>query len=386
MINKKTLIIIAITAGLMLAVFLSWVFYAQSELVIYDPDNCGPTGLKAINLLLEREGYQTSSMRSLVLKNKDLVIMPTNFHFKSDLSKQVLAWVASGGTIVELAQDRPVLHRESLSTVPLFAPELEVKSFHNKMIAADITWLRNLQYHCQNESLYTTLQPPDGFYAIKQHFFIYSYQYGEGRIINWNDPDGLTNATLKKYPNNAVIFAILVERFSKSPRISFLNLNPVVSNQENNRDFQVDWQPYWISILLALVGVCLLLWKIAARFGRPRPLFLAEGRSAAEFVYAMAMLFQQANAQEMVISNLYTSLTKVVAELTCLPLDSSPNVFRTRLVTLLGQKEADRVIEVLELGIKIRNKRLSGRAFLDTATQLDICRKGLIAWKKFKHA
>lgn len=140
----------------------------------------------------------------------------------------------------------------------------------------------------------------------------------------------------------------------------------------------------------------LILWKLTVRFGRPRPLLLTKGRSADEFVYSMAALFQQADLKEIVLDNLYQRLWMVINKITGLPSGSNLTVLNDHLIALTGKEYAQKVISAMELylkyqdikyqdikyqDIKYQGQKISRASFLELANQLDLYRKELSEWK-----
>jgi hypothetical protein len=165
----------------------------------------------------------------------------------------------------------------------------------------------------------------------------------------------------------------------------------------------------------------LLIWKLAARFGRPRPLILAKGRSLDEFVYSMAGLFQQAKIYQLVLENLWGDLIKLMAELTHLPVSAAPEQLIARMGSLTGAdyhylleirtdldsqnrrsannnnsgslKKLNSILNAIlcviswnyfigrMIGASIGGK-VSKQRFLAIALKLDACRKELREWRK----
>jgi hypothetical protein len=377
MTNHKLMPIVGtVIASLILIAFLIWVSWTQSNLTGYDPNDYGPSGLKAIQLLLRKEGYQTGKIFTLDRDDTGLVIAFTPVELSRNQRKKVLAWVESGGTIIELAQFSPALTpKETPNRIRM---ENLNSDHQSKVSISKVEWLGNLQYHIGGDLVFTTARPDEGYFAIGKNFFIYRYVYGKGRIIHWNDPDGLTNLHIKENPDNAVIFAMLVKRFSQSNRIAFFDLTSQMEKPIPPVDLSTEFTRFWLAGLLAVVGIGLLLWKISVRLGRPRPLILAKGRSADEFIYSAASLFQQANARTIVIDSLLAELWQTIRDITGLPVGSEPGMMIARLQIITG-KNYD---AILELSAGIHNPNTSKRDFLKIALSLDTYRKELKEWRK----
>jgi len=258
---------------------------------------------------------------------------------------------------------------------------------------------RSLNYHPGGALIYSTTRPVQGLMAKGGKFFIYIDHYGAGRIIHWNDPDGLTNIHLRKFPDNAVLFILLMQEYAIPPRIVFCN--DLLLPDNHSAYSGMHREKYWLGAFLLLAGAGLLLGKLTVRFGRPRPLSLAKGHSADEFVYSMAALFQQADLKEIVLDNLYQSLRQKIIKITGLTSESDWAALNDHLIALTGKEFAQKVILAMELyqkyfdikyqdikyqdikyqDIKYQRQKISRTKFLELANQLDLYRKELSEWK-----
>lgn len=378
MLRKKWILILGLGAAcLILMIFLFWVSWTQSQLTSYEFDNYRPYGLKALQLLLKKEGYQTAKIEGPDHDYQKIIIIPSRGPLNISLTKKILAWVKAGGTLFELAESDPSLQTD-------FEQEVWQKTFganyEQKKITPDggIDWLEGLNYHPGSEFVSTVDQPQQGFFSIKGGYFIYLEEWGAGRIIHWNDFKGLTNIRLKKYPDNAVIFAMLVQEYAKSNRVGLMEISSETEILPPRPNPLTQLNRFWAGSFLVFMGIVLFLWKISARFGRPRPLVLAKGRSADEFIDSMAALFQQAGGRAVIADNLLTCLNEIIGSITGLPPGNAPEIMSLRLSALTGKDYQ----ELFVLCAKIKNPRLSRREFLRIAICLDIYRKELLEWRK----
>ncbi|HEX7712932.1 MAG TPA: DUF4350 domain-containing protein [Bacillota bacterium] len=371
--SKHKVIMGLVALGLLMGIllFLSWVSLSQKKLVAYDANSYGPDGLKALDLILKKSGYQVTLVHSLPVNHQSLLILVTTTRLSAKQQKTILTWVSAGGNVLELASSWPSLTRES--------DILDVTAGRPFQSDAANLNLSGLTYHISKNWVPVLDDPEQGFYEVGDQYFIYRSSYGSGSIINWNDIAGLTNRYLKTFPDNAAVLVTLLRSFYPSGRVSFYNMAFVSDNSDTDWRLSMVFSRYWIVCLLALMAIILLIWKLAARFGRPRPLILARGRPFDEFVYSMAGLFQQAKIYQMVLDNLWRDLLKAVAELTHMPVAAAPE----QLIAGLNVHTGNHYRSLSDFCSYFDHPtKLSKEQFLTIALQLDAYRKELTEWRK----
>jgi hypothetical protein len=370
---KRSLVLMILVFILALLIFVLWAGLSQQELAAYEPGNYGPYGLKAIDLLLSKAGFQTSVTGVLEDKYDQLLIYTSGLPFADQYRHQILEWVKTGGTILELARFKPQLDPNNDQEKPfiLRKPNAACGFYHRGI---------KLKYHPGGDLIFAGAVSDVNLISKGKRRVVYLNRYGAGRIINWNDPDGITNTHLQKYPDNAVIFTLIVNKYANSRRIVFYSPDSFKGAQNRAK---IGDDNYWYGGSLLVIGVIMLLWKLSARFGRPRPLILAKGRSADEFIYSMAALFQQADSKAMVLDNLYRALLLIISKITGLPLDSDVNAMLNRLEVLMG-KDYDRqkIFVAIEFYQKYKDRKINTPGFLELAGKLDACRKELNQWSQ----
>jgi hypothetical protein len=374
--HKVTLSLLTFGLVLGILLFLSWVSLSQQKLIAYDTKSYDPYGLKAVGLLLQKSGYSVIPINRLPADHQQLVVIVTTAKLPVMLERKLLHWIASGGTLIELTSAQPSLNRYSHH----FA-HLNTKG--NQQFTTEYQPLAGLTYHIKNDWVTTAINPEQGFYGSGNQYFIYRQSIGSGSLISWNDIEGLTNRHLKMHPDNAVIFATLIQAFASSHQVGFYNLAFITDESSFNPQTGEFLSHYYGAGLLFFIGIILLIWKLAARFGRPRPLILAQGRSYDEFVYSMANLFQQAKIQQMVLDNLWRDLLKIIAALTQLPVDTAPDLLIARLNMITG-RHYDPILSLYPQGNRLA-KNLPKQQFLMVALKLDAYRKELKEWRKSSH-
>jgi hypothetical protein len=367
--NRGALILVILIIGLV--VFLSRVASKQQKYTLYDPNSYGPDGFKALNLLLASNEYRPVSLEAFGKRPAPALVVYTAGRIP-DLEKQsIVNWVKSGGILVELAQSKPCFTSKNR----LFSGMAEHK------ISASDARFSGLTYTVQNGQLYGIAPPAEGFFRLRRNGIITRQPLGKGFLLTWTDPRGLSNRSLKAAPDNGVIFILWLKTAYPSGTLNFLDLRYTKSPLSGPKELSGDlFSRYGYTVLLLLAGAGLTLWKIAARFGRPRPLRIIRGRSYDEFVTFLARLFQRADAQNFAVERLWNALITVIANLTGLPPDTPvPSLLeRLRNVT---RRDYPRLREIDRL-LRQPSLRLSKRKFLAVALILDTCRKELLEWKK----
>jgi hypothetical protein len=367
--NRGALILVILIIGLV--VFLSRVASEQQKYTLYDPNSYGPDGFKALNLLLASNEYRPVSLEAFGKRPAPALVVYTAGRIP-DLEKQsIVNWVKSGGILVELAQSKPCFTSKNR----LFSGMAEHK------ISASDARFSGLTYTVQNGQLYGIAPPAEGFFRLRRNGIITRQPLGKGFLLTWTDPRGLSNRSLKAAPDNGVIFILWLKTAYPSGTLNFLDLRYTKSPLSGPKELSGDlFSRYGYTVLLLLAGAGLTLWKIAARFGRPRPLRIIRGRSYDEFVTFLARLFQRADAQNFAVERLWNALITVIANLTGLPPDTPvPSLLeRLRNVT---RRDYPRLREIDRL-LRQPSLRLSKRKFLAVALILDTCRKELLEWKK----
>jgi hypothetical protein len=374
--HKVTVSLLFLGLGLGILLFLSWVSLSQQKIIAYDTNSYGPYGLKAVSLLLQKTGYSVTPINRVPVDHQQLIVLVTTTALPVNQEKKLFQWMADGGTLIELTSARPSLHLNAHRLILL-------NTAGNQTFTTNYPSLAGLRYHLQNDWVTTIMNPQQGFYGKDHHYFIYRQSVGLGSLIAWNDLEGLTNRQVKIFPDNAVILATLIQTFAATHQVSFYNLAFITSDSQFPGGTGELLNHYAGACLLGMIGIMLLIWKLAARFGRPRPLILAQGRSYDEFVYSMANLFQQAKIQQIVLDNLWRDLLKIMVELTQLPVDTAPDLLIARLNRITGH-HYDPMLALYPQGNR-QGKNFPKQQFLRTALQLDAYRKELTEWKKSNH-
>lgn len=387
--NKYFVCILGLVLILCVLLFLSWVALSEKKFDVYAPESYSPEGLKAIHLLLAKSGYHVSIIEKVPESRRNLLVVITTNAWRGDGPtgqwKPLLDWVRRGGTIMELSAGFPSIQVTG-KKLSLLNIQTGRNFYPNGRL---VPLLDNLKYHPNKTQIAVMKHPEQGFYGAGNRFFIYRQSYGAGQLIFWNDVDGLTNHFLKLHPDNGVIFAAIIREFSSSGGIDFYNLAFKVEHFKTIQRPTMTFNHFWVGGLLLILTVVIVIWKLAARFGRPRPLTLVRGRSYDEFVYSLAGLFEQAGIRKFVLDNLWRDLMKTMADLTRLPMDAPPEQLIMAMNRLSG-KEYGPLMKLhssfSDLSDKpewgVGKKKLSSKQFLVIASQLDEYRKEFRAWKK----
>jgi hypothetical protein len=375
---KRAVLFMAVLVVVAFAVFLLWTALAQQELSAYNPRSFDAYGFKGIHSLMVQAGFQFKITRSIEDDDlpglDELLVITTKPGFPKVYRRKILNWVKDGGTVLELSNSMPVF---SFASDKLDSRNVDPQ--RRVCYPAEKSGL-NLKYHLGGDLIYTALRADQGLVLKDRRFISYVDHHGIGRIIHWNDPDGLTNMYIHKFPDNAVLFTLLMKEYVESRRIVFC-YRPIFKTKADLANGN-QYERYWLGGFLLLVGVCLLLWKLAVRFGRPRPLQLAKGRSADEFVYSMADLFQQADLKAIVLDNLYQRLLQAICRLSGLSPLADWETVNDFLALRLGKEYAQKAGAAVGLYRKYQqNRKITKQEFIELAGLLDRYRKELTQWK-----
>ncbi|MGE5557748.1 MAG: hypothetical protein ACM3WV_03965 [Bacillota bacterium] len=356
----------------LLSLYCLYIFNLEEKLELYDPMSFGSNGLSAIRMLLEKEGFRCAKAGKFLGGPGDLWIVSSFARNLPAERKRILSWVKSGGTVVELARMEPCLDpfrndwKKTSITGGIVPPKPGYKPF------------QGLKYVLNERSLYTRNKPFEGYYGSGPDHFIYLNRYGRGNVVSWNDPGGITNDHVAENPDNAVIFAMLVRSFARGRAVRFYRLKlpgKALKNKEpHNKNIS--------AILLLLAGAGILLWKSTARFGRPRPLILTQGRALDEFVYSLAALFQQAGMRAFILDNLWKGLLIAAGQAAGLNERTDPEKISRRLSAVTGRDFSARIARTFADLEAFRASSGKGSDFLQLAVRIDRLRKEIRSWKK----
>lgn len=342
----------------------------REDLTLYHPESYGQWGYKGVFLLLQKAGFALETVEELPPETTGPAVIFTRKFLSPEKLEGILQWVKSGGTVVEMAHLQPQLVSAD-------------KEFKYRTIGAgrrpavsEEAIFSRLFYYPKGGGVFTLCRPENGLYRLEEDYLIYTHAYGEGRIVTWTDPRGLVNAHVKEYPDNAVIFILLLQNLAvKGDTLFFMN---------PGRDYfsfsagEARWsRPNQVGIILLLAVGFLVFWQTTVRFGRPRPLPEKAGRSYGEFVDSLAELFQQAGAGEFILERLLTELTGEISEIAKLPPEAGPEILAARLQKITGGNY-QRLVEIAGKTGKKKNRR---RLFSE-ALCLERYREELAAWKK----
>jgi len=380
--------------GLLLAIALALFFtfgYAvavREQLTLYHPESSGQYGYKGVFLLLQRAGYTVKTVKDFPLESRGPVICFTGRFVPLEEKEKILAWVESGGTVVEMAGSLPRL-------LP-FEEEYKFIVPGREGAVSQRPVFSGVEYYPMGAGFFTLRSPENGLYHIDGDYLIYFHRYGEGAVITWTDPKGLLNKHLKAYPDNAVVFTLLIREFAPGGDLFFLH--PPIGAQGGKRSALTTalqgFRPRRGGIALLFLAGILVFGKATARLGRPRPLPEETGRSYREFLDSLAGLFQQAGAGYFVLERLLADLLAEAAAVAKLPPGTPPELLAENLARLTGGDFR----RLPEIAVKIekaraeaagggkkagrRRRKENRRQLLADALCLERYREELETWKK----
>lgn len=364
-----------LVGGALLALLFTYTLYVsfiQYQSSLYNPESARLIGCKALSMLLTEAGFTEAKQDS---SEQTGVYVVLTKGLNPVLRENCLQRAEAGGVIVELPSGQPMI-----------APDQEtnlVIGVRGRECVPQSSDLKELGYHVGSNMVYRADRPETGILSVDGYYFVYSQAYGKGTILTWADPAGLTNGKLKEYPDNAVIFTLLLQNIAADDTVlAFVdgrNLQggavPAAAEEEEKTVIS-----RWDAYLLLLLGLGLTFWKMAARLGRPRPLVPTDNRSYDEFVRSLASLFQQAKAGRIVLDNLYRALQETACEITGLSAETPQEELFGRLAEMTGRDFGG----VLGIYQSLQNSGHILRAgrMLKMALKLETIRKELEQWKK----
>jgi hypothetical protein len=347
--------------------FLGWVFRAQQNFVALNFESYESHGSKALFLFLQRNGYSFQHSTQLPDKADRIVLVLTNNAPRNNWA-DMRNWLKQGGTAIELAMGKPALT----------AKRTLLRRFDSNIAPApEAPFLTGLYYQPYRQELYAISKPETALFRTDGYSPIYLEKVNTGKLITWCDPLGLGNSHLKNYPDNGLSFILLLHTLSLSREILIYSPPQLASTAWSRQfSYRLQWTIFFIA-----TGIIVVLWKLSARFGRPRPLRLMNGRSYDEFIVSMASLFQQADARQFLLDNLWKQLYHTAVELSGVPVHTAPEEVQTSLDGVLTAGQG-RFIQLYRRVTDPQTLKLSRKDFLHLLIELGHYRKELQQWKK----
>jgi hypothetical protein len=368
---KKILLYGGMTLIALLALFLAKIAATQANWALHDPNSFSPGGYRALNLLLAANRYRLVKIADFRADLRRPLIIFTANPLPAGVRRRIFKWVAAGGTLIELAQTRPQFTAQPF--------QILTKGAGQTLPAQGAPLLMGLTYTVKGDPLYGLKRPAKGFVALNDVWLASLEPHGRGTTLVWCDPNGLANRSLITAPDNGVIFGLVLKSTVPAGALPYLDWRYLPQNSgRGDAAWRNIFNRYGLVLLLVVAGIGLTLWKLAARFGRPRPLALSRGRSYNEFVTSLAQLFQRARAETFVLENLWYAVTTLCGEITGLPADTPLAALLARVQAVTGYRYPD-LPQIYRMVTGSAPRR--PKTFLTTAARLDTIRKELQQWK-----
>ena len=347
--------------------------------------DASPLGGKGLRLLLARLGYSVqrvdAPLQSVPKDARVWMILDPQTRFTRRESKQLLAWVRTGGTLIlacaplddarlleadggELSSTRlaKVLNiAPSQSFSPPFLPLPELQPLEPNAPAVYWTGVKNAKASGDTLRVGRTALELAGNNVGSQ---LARIEVGKGRVFALPDALLFTNYALSK-PDNATLISNLV-------RVHAASNGAIYFDERNHRDAQntvvstrtLSWFDYlWrVPLRYALLQVLfagVLWWAFAARrLGAPVPIPTQQPVTrASQFALGMGSLFRKANRPQAVARVLGDNFRREVARRTGLPLDAEDELLAERASRKTGLPAA--MIDRLLLRAKAPDDRES---------------------------
>lgn len=337
----------------------------------------GPTGLKAVRLLLEERGFQVNLLDRPLSEGGDLgdllfVIEPARPLNDSDRSA-ALEGVRKGLTLIVVGDAAlPFLRtldehvRPSNTDDVYLAPQVAAPFLPG---VPDIFVTSDLR-------LAGATQPFVQYFGDEHGGVVRGYRTGKGRIIVISDPELFSNRVVYAEPSNALLALGMARAYAQNGSLAFAEFYHGLGRER--RSAQSELIPAFLRYSFRQVLLVLLLGLLAAswRFGRPIPLPSTGRRSIAEYMNSVGNLYRRAGARDVALEGLYRNLLRVLREYCGFERDVPP----AQLAEECARRRGSDATEIRRL-LERCSEALSGRRNLDEkalfslARQIDRCRK-----------
>jgi hypothetical protein len=381
--RQRIIIIITLVVVVAVLVLINLASYAKVEAT---PDtesapdrstyNAGPTGTRALYDFLHESGYEvarwresTSSLLSLNgPKPRTIVIVgETKSPFTKVESKEILAWVASGGRLVIIDRfpqrmlvpksgdweiraqmtnfpwadldpsDFEAMTREVKALPPSQATLMvrNIETILPSRFASAFMFVRTPPLKKSDETLgdssneddsdaepdseieiaetkadSSAIPPaPVASFSNDRGALLAEYPHGKGRIVLLGDPYLVANNGISRADNLQLAINVVI---GTGGVIAFDEFHQGRGSTHNALIQYFEGTPVLaICAQLMIIGIA-IVWSRGMRFARPLPLPQIDRRSSLEFVASMAELQQRAKAHDLALENIYSRVRRVL--------------------------------------------------------------------------
>lgn len=345
--------------------------------VPYSSTGAGPTGIKAVRLLLESRGHPVNLIDRPFSEMSDaggliFVIEPARPVTTADRAA-ALAMVRRGATFV-------VAGTAIGPFAETVADEIRDAAFQDAYLMPQVAgpFLSGVPGVLITSGFRLTGRA-GGFvqyFGDDSGGVVREYSIGKGRIIMVADPEAFTNRVVHTEPANALLALGLARAYSRNGPVAFAEYYHGLGGERGRHEpgLVPDYLEY---AFRQLVIVILLALAVAAwRFGRPIPMPAGSRRSIGEYIRSVGNLYRRAGAHEAALEGLYRNLLRVMRDYCGFEYDVAPGVLAKECARRRGSDaaELERLMERCSSAISGRQE-LSEKALFSLARQIDRCRK-----------
>jgi hypothetical protein len=309
--------------------------------------NSGPSGLQGLYFFWRELGYETQVWRrpmDRLPEEAGLLVVAAPFPYDSQLgpqdNRELVEWAKSGHTLLVLGADPDLSPLAGASVRPGGEKRREVRPSAPSGLMTGVEKLRLAQDRWDDLSGSVVVHAADARGPA-----LISRPLGRGQVIALADSSSLANGHLAE-SDNAILAANLAA-FAKGP-IYFDEYHHGFRERPTLAGVLFRPPLLWAT-LQALVALGLFVHAASRRFGAAIPLRPAPRyRASAEYVAALAALYQRAGAKAAVLERLAQGFRREVGRALGLP----ANAPAARIAELAARRsgvEASRVERVLRL-------------------------------------
>lgn len=419
--RQRIIIIVTLIAVVIVLVLINAASYVKVEAT---PDtesapdrstyNGGATGTRALYDFLHESGYEVARWRestSSLLSSSGpkpatiVIVGETKFPFTKVESKELLAWVESGGRLViidrfpqrlllpksgewevraqmshfpwadldpsdfeamtrevkPLAPSQPTLAARNIETIlpSRFASALMFvrtpPAKKNDETSGDNSHDDDSETDPDSEieiigsgAESSAIPPaPVASFVNDRGALLAEYPHGKGRIVLLSDPYLVANNGISRADNLQLAINVVV---GGGGAVAFDEFHQGRGSTHNALIQYFEGTPVLaICAQLMVIGVA-IVWSRGTRFGRPLPLPQVDRRSSLEFVASMAELQQRAKAHDLALENIYSRVRRVLVRHANVSQNSSPAEIAARVAlrSKLNEKQLESLMRSCE--------------------------------------
>jgi hypothetical protein len=335
-----------------------------------------PGGGRALWLWLGEIGYSLSTLEGGAYRVPDeartMLVLSPILPFSDSELEELEGWVRRGGTLVIAADGlfaRSLLERFRLQLRALPRLVEAAQPVHGDLLDSSI---REVTVRASDELL---LGASSGrpLLVDGERVFGAVVSHERGRVIALSAPDALRNTALRREDNARLALSLVGPR--ERGRLVFDERHHGYGAAESRPLHTLLLDHGWgRAVLYAGLAILLFLLLSGRRFGRPRQLEAARGRSLSEYVSSMAALYRSGRKRSLLVEHFQRRLQRDMAQDLGLPGDATLEQIEAR-ARVMGRDPSAALRVLSEFG---RRTAASEHAVLGLVRDGERARAGLV--------